>query len=198
MRKIIISNFISLDGYFAGINGDLDWVTADEEHHQYSTALLSAADLLMFGRSTYEVFKAYWPLVSESPPTPQGEIEVAQKLNSIAKLVFSSSLQTTDWNTTVRRSLAPDEINEIKQQPGKNIVVFGSGMLAKSLIQYDLIDEYHLLIQPVALGRGKPMFVLDNARLNLKLTQTEPCASGVVRHYYVPDTKDIKRVNYSN
>lgn len=198
MRKLIVSNFVSVDGYFAGIDGDLDWVTADDEHHQYSVALLNSADLLLFGRNTYEVFKAYWPAVSPTPSTPRGEIEVAEKLNAIAKRVFSSSLQTTEWNTTVSRAVVSDEIAALKHQPGGNIVVFGSGTLVQSLARHHLVDEYHLLIQPVVLGHGKPMFLLDpGERLNLTLMRTEPCASGVVRHYYAPAADMVKRLNYS-
>src|SRR5688500_7791701 len=101
MRRIILSEFISLDGYIAAEDDNLDWVTADEEHHLYSISLLDSADLLLFGGTTYKIFNDYWPNLPLEAPTPPNEIATAQKLNDLAKLVFSTHIKSFDWNTTV-------------------------------------------------------------------------------------------------
>ena len=198
MREIVLSEFVSLDGLYAGPEGDLDWVIADEEHHRYSAALLDSADLLLLGSTTYRIFRDYWPKVPLSEPTPPYERVTAQYLNTIAKVVYSKQLGADDWNTTVRSDFDPGELRKLKVQAGKRIVVFGSGLLAQSLMKHDLIDEYHLLIQPIALSSGKALFANLDRRLNLKEFKVEQCQSGVVRLYYRPDSLDVVRDNYSS
>lgn len=198
MRKIILSEFVSLDGFYAGKDGNLDWVTADDEHHhEYSVKVLDSADLLLFGGTTYELFREYWPKVRPNGNFPAGEVEVAERMSVIDKLVISKDQGYTDWHSRTLHEIDPAAIAELKNQPGKNIVIFGSGMIAQALINHQLIDEFHILTQPVALVEGKPLFANLRQQLNLKLLSVEQTNSGVVRHYYALDASDVERQNYT-
>jgi dihydrofolate reductase len=198
VRSIILSEFVSLDGFYAGPEGDLDWVIADEEHHSYSAALLDSADLLLFGSRTYRIFRDYWPKVPLSEPTPLNERSTARQLNAVAKIVYSRQLGTEGWNTSVRSNLDLEELRGLKAQTGRNIIVFGSGVLAQSLMRHDLIDEYHLLVQPVALSSGKAMFANLSRRLDLQVFKIERSESGVIRLYYRPILIGVARENYAS
>jgi dihydrofolate reductase len=177
MRKIIVSNLMSLDGFFESPDQKFDWFVVDEEFFAYAKDMLRNADTLLFGRKTYQHMADYWP----SAPAD----EIAEHMNHLPKVVFSRTLQSAEWkNSTVVTSDATAEISRLKQLPGKDIVILGSASLASFLLQLGLIDEYRVILNPVFLGSGKPLFQDVKERLRLKLSRTRLFGSGVVVLYY--------------
>ena len=183
MKKIIVSNYVSLDGFIAGPNGEIDWFLWDEETADYSKGLLSSIDTILFGRVTYELMAGYWP--NAAPPAEDPVI--IEAMNNLPKIVFSKTLERTDWkNTRLVKEINKGEILKIKKQAGKDIVIYGSGSIVSALTQMGLIDEYRLFVNPVVLGKGKPMFKGLNNRLKLKLSLTNTFRCGVVLLHYEP------------
>lgn len=192
MRKIIVTMWMTLDGFIAGPSGEMDWIGAiyDEAMGNYEYDLVSAADTLLLGRTTYESFAGSWPKVPDNPNASPGEVAYAHKLNAMRKVVFSKTLETADWhNSTLLRDIVPEEIERLKQEPGKDIVIYGSASVVQALTNLGLIDEYQLLIHPDILGDGKPLFKNIKDRVHLKLVNTKTHPSGVVVLYYQPDKK---------
>lgn len=181
MRKIIVSDIISIDGYFEGMNHDLSWFKVNEEFLDYAKQQLLEVDAILFGRITYEHMAAYWPNAKDN------DAVITEKMNSLQKIVFSKSLESVEWNNaTLIKGSANDEVKKLKQQPGKDMVIFGSGTLVSEFTQAKLIDEYRLIVNPVILGNGNPLFKSLNEKLDLKLTGTKVLSSGVVILYYQP------------
>ena len=180
MRKLVWSNPVSLDGFVEGPNG-LDWVIADAELHEQAAAELRAADAILFGRVTYQLFVDFWPTAAADPANPPFVIDFANAINDerLQKFVFSKTLDKVDWNARLIRDIVPEEIHKMKQQPGKTMVVSGA-TLGSELAQLGLIDEYELLVHPVVLGSGKPMFKGIQHRIDLKLAETQTLQSGVI------------------
>ena len=177
MRKIIVSNIVSLDGFFETSDKKLDWFAPDEESFQYAREMLRAADTLLFGRATYQHMARYWPSAPKD--------EIADKMNNLHKIVFSKTLERAVWsNSTLVKNNAAEEVSKLKQQSGKDMVILGSATLASFLLQLDLIDEYRVVLIPVLLGAGNPLFTGIEQRLRLKLQQARLFASGVVVLYY--------------
>jgi dihydrofolate reductase len=173
MRKVIVSNVASLDGFFETPNKVLDWVVVDEEFLEYAKGLLRTVDTLLFGRATYEHMAMYWP-------TAPAE-ELANQMNGLPKVVFSKTLQKLDWkNSRVVRDNIEEEVSRLKQQPGKDMVIFGSATLASFLLQRGMIDDYRVILQPVLLGRGTPLFKDVTEKIQLKLISAKVFGSGVV------------------
>ena len=187
MRKVIVSMMVTLDGFFAGPKGELDWHIVDEEFNQYAIDLLSKVDALLFGKVTYQIMADYWPAAATNPSTPKSDVEIADKMNNLPKIVFSKTLQEVKWNNSrlVKDNIA-EEISKMKQQPGKDMVIFGSGSVVSTFMQHGLIDEYRIIVNPVVLGNGKPLFKGINGKQNLKLLKTKVLGSGVVILYYEP------------
>ncbi len=179
MRKIIVSNLVSIDGYFEGVNQDLSWFVIDEEFFAYARKLLNEVDTILYGRITYEQMAAYWPNAKDN------DAAIAEKMNSLQKIVFSKTLDKAEWNNTklIKEKIA-EEIMRLKQQPGKDIVIFGSGTIVSELTHAKLIDEFRLIINPVILGNGNPLFKSINERRNLKLINTQTLKCGTVILYY--------------
>ncbi len=182
MRKVVMMDMVSLDGYFKGPGEGfdaLDWCRADDgEWDDYSIETVGAADTLLFGRETYLGFQDYWP----SQPG-----ELARMLTEIEKIVFSTTLDSVDWNgARIVRTDAADEVARLKALPGKEMVVYGSADFSATLIRAGLVDEYRLAYTPVVLGAGIPLFTPGQPRLNLELAGTRTFASGVVVLTYVP------------
>ncbi len=183
MRKIIIHNMTTLDGFFEGPKREIDWHMVDAEFNVYSIDLLKSVDTLLFGRVTYELMASYWPTEAGLRDDPI----VAGYMNSLAKVVVSRTLDKVEWNNSrLIKDHAVEEITKLKQQPGKDIAIFGSSDLAVSLIPSGLIDDIRLFVNPLFLGAGKPLFQGLKERLNLKLVKTMTLKSGVVALFYEP------------
>lgn len=181
MRKLILFNMITLDGFFEGANKELDWHQVDEEFNEFANEQLLSADMLLFGRVTYQLMASYWTTQTAIKNDPI----IAAKMNSIPKIVFSKTLEKAEWNNTrMLKENIEDEIVKLKQQPGKNIFIFGSANLASTLRKLNLIDEYRIMINPIILGKGNPLFRNENGKLVLKLIKTKAFDSGNVLLYY--------------
>jgi dihydrofolate reductase len=143
MRRLIVSNLVSLDGFFEGANKELDWHVVDEEFFAYAKDMLHNADTLLFGAATYELMAAYWPT---APPD-----EIADKMNSLPKVVFSKTLKNVSWNNSrlVSSDDIEEEVSKFKEEPGRDIVILGSAQLASFLLPLGLIDEYRVILNPV-------------------------------------------------
>jgi dihydrofolate reductase len=183
MRKVIFQMLTSLDGYFEGPNKEIDWHTVDAEFNEYASNFLDNIDILLFGRVTYELMANYWPTQEALTDDPI----IAKKMNNIPKIVFSTTLSNVAWqNTRLVKENIIEETKKLKQQPGKNIAIFGSSDMALVLIQNNLIDEYRIFVNPVVLGSGKPLFQGIRNRLHLKLIKNEVFKSGLVVLHYIP------------
>ncbi len=187
MRKLIVTVWVTLDGFIAGPKGEMNFVTDifGEEMGKYEDALVNSADTLILGRVTYESFAGAWPKVPDNPNVSEGEKAYARKLNSMHKIVFSKSLKKVEWNnSTLMREIFPKEIEKMKKQPGKNMVIYGSASIVQQFTNLGLIDEYQILIHPVILGHGKPLFKNIKDGTKLKLIDTKTFKSGVVLLQY--------------
>jgi len=181
MRRLIVSEMVTLDGYFSGPNGEIDWFFWNEEMANYSADLLSRVDTILFGRVTYELMADYWPSASV---TAEGPI-IIDKMNNLPKIVFSRTLEKAEWeNTKLVKEINKDDILKMKQQPGEDIVIYGSGSIVSALTQLGLIDEYRILVNPIILGNGKLLFKNLTERVNLKLVQTKTFKSSVILLHY--------------
>src|ERR1700681_4077873 len=168
MRKLVAAINMTLDGFC-----DHTAMIADEEIHQHYNELLSNADTLIYGRITYQLMESYWPSVVKNPTGNKPMDEFAVLIDNISKIVFSRTLKNVDWkNTKLKKEVIAEELLELKQQKGKNILV-GSRSLIVTLPQLDLIDEYQLGVQPIVLGSGLPLFKNVRNRVNLKLLKTK-------------------------
>lgn len=187
MRKIILFNLISLDGFFEGPNREIDWHNVDSEFNQFATDQLNSADTLVFGRRTYNLMASYWPTKAAINDDPI----VAGLMNGIDKIVFSHTLKSADWqNTRLINNHPAAAIASLKNSPGKDIFIFGSSDLAVSLLPGHLIDEIRLMVNPILLGSGRTMFNGLKNRVNLKLIGTRTFKSGNVLLFYQPIRKE--------
>lgn len=153
MRKVILSNAVTLDGFFEGPNKELDWQIVDEENKKYAIDLLSNVDALLFGRVTYQLMADYWPAAATNPSISKSELEIADKMNNLPKIVFSKTLQEVKWNNSrLVKENSAEEISKMKQQSGKDMAIFGSGSIVSTFMQHGLIDEYRIIVNPVVLG----------------------------------------------
>ncbi len=180
MRKIVVSEFVSLDGVVEdpggsekSKHGGWTWGYWNDEIGKFKLDEILATGALLLGRVTYQGFAAAWPSMKDE----QG---FADRMNNLPKHVVSTTLEKLDWNNSRQiKGNIVDEVSKMKQQPGQDILIFGSGGLVRELMQHDLIDEYRLLVYPVVLGRGKRLFG-DEINKTLKLAETKPFSSGVV------------------
>jgi len=189
MRKLFSFNMVTLDGFFEGPNREIDWHnvdTEDGEFNEFAIEQLNAMDTLLFGRVTYQLMASYWP----TPAAIEGDPIVADLMNRLPKVVVSRTLEKAEWNNTrlIKDHIA-EEILKLKQQPGKDIALFGSANLMSTLMQMDLIDEHRIMVNPVILGDGNPLFKKTKDRQNLKLIRTRTFRSGNVLLCYQPDGK---------
>src|SRR5689334_5530726 len=189
MRKIISFMHISLDGFVAGPNGEMDWIKVDEEIFDYVGKRISESDTALYGRVTYQMMENYWPTAADKPTATRHDIEHSKWYGKARKIVLSKTMKEEGLtNTKIISNNLSDRINEIKQQPGKDILLFGSPTATHSLIQLNLIDGYWLFVNPIILGRGIPLFVDIKDKIKLKLsTTTRQFTSGVTELNYTVD-----------
>ena len=188
MRKIISFMHISLDGFVAGPNGELDWVEVDEEIFNYVGKRISQGDTALYGRVTFEMMESYWPTAADKPTATRHDIEHSKWYRNVHKVVLSKTMKDEGLtNTTIISDNLSDRINEIKKQPGEDILLFGSPTATHSLIQLNLIDGYWLFVNPIILGKGIPLFVDIKNKTELKLLTTRQFTSGVTELSYTVD-----------
>jgi len=180
MRKLIVFNHISLDGYFTDAHGDMGFArnaTPDAEWDAFVEGNAGGGGTLVFGRVTYEMMASYWPTPAAAEQMPL----VAGRMNSAPKVVFSRGLQQASWNNTrLVKSDLPGEIRKMKNELGEDMLIFGSGSIVSQLAQAGLIDEYQFIVDPVVLGSGRTMFAGVQGRLPLKLKQVRSFDNGNV------------------
>ncbi|MGH9842979.1 MAG: dihydrofolate reductase family protein [Blastocatellia bacterium] len=178
MRKLLVFNHVTLDGYFVDMNGDMSWAHKDDaEWNAFVAENASGGGQLIFGRITYDLMAGFWP----TPFAIENMPVVAAGMNSMPKVVFSRTLDQASWNNTklVKGDIAA-EIRKLKKEPGEGMVILGSGSIVAQLAQEGLIDEYQIVVNPVVLGAGKTMFDGIKEKLNLKLTKTRAFGNGNV------------------
>jgi dihydrofolate reductase len=184
MRKVFLFNMTTLDGFFEGPNQDISWHNVDEEFNEFAIEQLNEIGMLLFGRVTYQGMASYWP----TEPAISDDPAVAGLMNSLPKIVFSKTLEKADWNNSrLVKENAAEEVSKLKQQPGKDIAIFGSSNLAVTLAESGLIDEYRMIVNPVFLGSGTPLLKGIKKKLNLKLLKAKTFKSGNVLLYYAPE-----------
>jgi dihydrofolate reductase len=193
-RRIVMFNQVSADGFFSDPQGGLDWVVQDPEIQARAVAGMPQGDTVLFGRKTYQQFAAFWPnaLKDLKAAGPHGENKaepafaaMANWLNDSKKLVFSKSLKKANWNNSELLSeLDPQQLSALKQKPGKDMLIFGSGSVVSQLSHHGLIDEYRFVVCPLLLGSGKTLLGDLTKRVSLKLTEAQPFRSGNVMLTY--------------
>jgi dihydrofolate reductase len=190
-RRIVIFEWMTADGYFAGADGNLDWVVPDEAQARAAANEIGRFDTVLFGRRTYEQFAGFWPRVlSDGDSTTVADPHhpgrrsrehrtIAVALDAMAKLVFSTTLKEAGWkNSQILRSFDPHAIAGMKQKPGKDIIVFGSGSIVSQLTEHGLIDEYQFVACPVFIGQGRPLLGSLSTPLRLELIDSAKYDSG--------------------
>ena len=182
MRKLTVFNFVTLNGYFQGANGDISW-----GHHKpqndYAAETLKAGDILLFGRKTYELMVQFWP----TPEAIKSAPEVATGMNKAEKIVFSRTLDKVEWkNARLMKDNIVEKITKMKQTPGNNMTVLGSGSIVNQFADAGLIDELQLLVQPVALSEGTSILKGIKGTMNFELSNSRVFKTGNVLLVYQP------------
>ena len=181
MRKLYAFISSTLDGYYEGPNQEFDFWVADEEFERFSVEQLDEVDMIVFGRVTYEGMAAFWP----TPEAREADPRVAERMNRIAKIVVSRTLEAADWeNTTLIRD--PEELRPMKERPGADMAIFGSSKLTLGLLKLGLVDEVRVMVNPVAIGAGKSIFRGAPERISLRLERVRQFESGNLLLVYRP------------
>lgn len=185
MRKLVLFMHMSLDGFAADENHGLNFLTYDAELMQYADELMKTVGSPVYGRTTYELMKGYWPTLLDKPDADKRSVAHARWVEDVPKVVFSRTLKEATWNNTrlIRDNVAA-EVQKMKEEPGKDLVIFGSPGLSASLLKLGLIDEYKLTIHPVILGKGLSVFQSNDTRSKLKLVEANTLRSGVITAHY--------------
>ncbi|HKJ81312.1 MAG TPA: dihydrofolate reductase family protein [Ignavibacteriaceae bacterium] len=188
MRSLVYFMHSSLDGFVAGLKGEMNWITVDEEIFDFVATVTDRADTALYGRVTYQMMEAYWPEAGEKPGASRHDKEHSAWYNKVSKVVLSKTLTDAGLkNTTVISDNLVENINKIKQEPGKDILIFGSPRASYSLVNSELIDEYWIFVNPVILGRGMLLFKDVPGKIRLKLLESKTFASGVVALHYTKE-----------
>jgi dihydrofolate reductase len=186
MRKLIVFNHVSLDGYFTDANGDMSFAQnniPDAEWDEFVVGNASGGGMLVFGRITYELMVSFWPTPAAAESMPL----VAERMNNLPKVVFSRTMDKASWNNTkLVKDDMTGEIRRMKNVAGEDMVIFGSGSIVSQLAFEGLIDEYQIIVDPVALGNGRTMFDGIKEKLPLKLTKSRTFGNGNVLLSYEP------------
>jgi len=194
-RKIISFMPLSLDGFVAGPNGEMDWIKVDEEIFDHVGKRISEGDTALYGRVTYQMMESYWPTAADKPNASKHDIEHSKWYSKVHKVVLSKTMKDAALtNTTIISDKFSDRINEIKKShpasgsiANQDILLFGSPTATHSLIQLNLIDGYWLFVNPIILGRGIPLFADIKDKIELNLVTTRPFTCGVTELNYTVD-----------
>jgi dihydrofolate reductase len=182
-RKLFSFMVMTLDGFTEGPNREFDWPNVDDEFNEFSLSQLNDIDVLLFGRVTYDLMASYWP----TPEAKREDPMTADRMNTAHKIVFSSTLRNAEWsNTTLASGDAAEVVRELKQQPGKDLALFGSATLTVSLLEQGLVDELRVMVNPILLGGGASLFAGLKERVHLILVRTTTFSSGNVLLTYRP------------
>lgn len=185
MRKVISLMHVSLDGFTAGPNGELEWAIVDDELNPYVDGLIRKVDTALYGRVTYHGMESYWPTVLTDPNAAPRDLAHARWVDNVSKVVFSRTLTHADWkNTRIVKDQIAEEVAALKREPGGDIMIFGSPGLTHTFMKLDLIDDYRLFLNPIVLGGGTPLFQDMTAWTKLKLAETKAFQNGVVGLHY--------------
>lgn len=185
MRKLVSFIHVSLDGFTATTNGDFSWVRTDPEMFELAGRMTEESDTALYGRVTYDIMEAYWPTAGDKPDASKHDLEHSKWYNQVPKLILSRTLQVDpESNIQVINEQMPVEIQKIKNLYGKNIIAFGSPGAVQSLIHYNLVDEFWILVNPILLGDGRPFFKNITDTKFLKLVSSKVFDSGVVALNY--------------
>jgi len=189
MRKLKLQMQITIDGFVAGPNGELDWMTVDMDDDKFLQDLnffIDSSDTILMGRKMTDGFVNYWTDVAKDPKNPW--YAFAKKMVDTPKVVFTRTLDESPWaNTVLAKGDIVEEVNQLKNRPGKDLLVYGGAGFVSSLIKNDLIDEYHFLVNPVAIGDGKTIFSELGRYVKLKQIDATPYESGITVHKYLPE-----------
>jgi dihydrofolate reductase len=189
MRKLVSFMHLSLDGFTTNSKGQMDWILADEEMFEMAGQQTLKSDTALYGRGTYEIMEAYWPTAADQPNASKHDIEHSSWYKSVQKIVVSKTLKSSELkNAMLFNENLLDEIGKLKNEKGKEIVLFGSPTLTRSLMNENLIDEYWLFINPILLGQGNNLFKDLSHEIKLKLLMSKTFASGVVCLHYTTNT----------
>lgn len=185
MRNLIWHMHVSLDGFVAGPNGEMDWIIVDEEIFEHGHQAIATADTAIYGRGTYGLMEAYWPTAAQKPGATKHDRDHSAWAAAAQKVVFSRTLKETHWtNVRIAREDPAGEVARLKAQPGKKIIMLGSPGLASTLLNHDLVDEYRFNLIPVILGKGIPLVRDLQVSRRLKLVDHHPYTSGVIGLHY--------------
>lgn len=183
MRKVIVFNSVSLDGYYAGPTGEIHWMIHDPELDKAAHERMSP-DTILFGKDTYQMFESYWPHVADNPHAPEGARNMAVELNQMHKVVFSSTLPEAAWvNSVLFHGNLAEEVGKLKSGTGRDITIFGSGSIVRQLAEEGLIDEYLLAVMPVLLGAGRSFYPVYQ-ETGLQLLEHQAFNSGIILLHY--------------
>jgi dihydrofolate reductase len=176
---------VSLDGFVGGPNGEMDWIQHDDEIFAYVSEYFKGVGTCLYGKTTYNMMKSYWPTVPSNPDSTKLELAHAEWVEKVEKIAFSTSLDRVDWsNTRLIKQTTPEEITKLKQKKGKDMMIFGSPRLTHSFMELGLIDEFLININPVILGNGIPLFKKLKHQSKLQLISSRKFGCGVVGLHY--------------
>ena len=185
MRNLIFFMHISLDGFVAGLKGEMDWINLDDAMFDFVATMTDQADTALYGRVTYEMMQSYWPKAGEQLNATKHDIEHSNWYNNVSKVVLSKTMHETGLhNTKIIGDQLSDNITKLKQQDGKNILIFGSPSASQSLLNQGLIDEFWLFVNPIILGKGMPLFKNITGTTKLKLVESKTFTCGVIALHY--------------
>jgi dihydrofolate reductase len=170
---------VSVDGFMEGPNHDISWHLVDEELHSYFNDSLRGSGAFLSGRVTYELMAEYWPTADADPESPPPIVEFAQIWRETPKVVYSTTLEHAEWNTTIVRDVVPDDIDTMKAQPGGDLILGGANV-ATTFLRHNLIDEIRVYVHPVVIGEGTRMFQARDVHRSLRLAETRTFGNGVV------------------
>jgi len=185
MRNLVLFLHTSLDGFVAGPSGEMDWINVSEDLFDYAVQQTDRSDTALYGRVTYQMMESYWPTAADQPAATRHDIEHSRWYNRVSKVVVSRTMKGVVLpNTRIISEDLAGEVSKLKQEPGQEIVMFGSPTTAHSLMAENLIDDYWLFVNPVLLGQGMPLFKDIRTKTTLTLVSSDVVSAGVVCLHY--------------